>query len=190
MSLRRADASPAQAVPIGNAIGDMDSDANTAPPLRETVQEVVEDHRSISRSWYRKIIVAWSYLDYQVTTYPFYLFCYRYFFYYITETHLQMIMSRHNLPTFWNRMKSLTALIWLESIFHPSNYVRLSLKMKDEKIIQDMKSRTRLAIASIRLWTLIPRHTDLPTHLGRMQWKSRFWFDICVLWKLGFHILK
>jgi hypothetical protein len=49
----------------------MDSDADTAVPQGATVQALGEEHGSISRSWYRKIIVAWSYLDYQVATYPF-----------------------------------------------------------------------------------------------------------------------
>jgi hypothetical protein len=72
-SLPLADVSPEHAVQIGYTIGDMGCDADAAAPQRETVQDLGEEHRSISRSWYRKIIVAWSYLGYQVTTCHFYL---------------------------------------------------------------------------------------------------------------------
>jgi hypothetical protein len=88
---------------MGNTIGDIGSDADAAVPQRETVQDLGEEHRSISRSWYRKIIVAWSYLDYQVATYHFHL-CYRHFLFYFVETHLLIKMhfsesanSRHSL---------------------------------------------------------------------------------------------
>lgn len=77
LSLFRADVSPEQAVPIGNTTGDMDSDADTAVPQRDTGHDLGEEHRPSSRSWYRKIIVAWSYLDYQVATYRIYLLRYR-----------------------------------------------------------------------------------------------------------------